>query len=365
MSGSCWDVRPPDASLCGNQHGCLTDGSFYGEQRWSRLRAEPPSISSSCEAPTQGKVVQLNRNEAARKRRSERGENFDGRRISWRNKKRGKNLKRSEDSNQSRRGSRKENREGIRRAESAASRQAQDLQVGERPAFQDGAERPDADRRTAEVRIRIGPNRIRNWASAVLMTKRAAAATSAAALLTAALSFLLLRSLIRVWVGAAVTLGSPNEMSFTLLPVKALKNLFLRRDDNLSGDFLRTMQAFLPLGCCVLALTQCCLGSAHMIPDDRLSTNRVVASNALSHSLQVDPPPVVIVELNKPTKKKEKGKKQKKNKFARKRPPPPPDCVPLWGSCKAPGNVCCDFCAFCQCRLFKTVCLCRMGNPRC
>ncbi|XP_054880653.1 agouti-signaling protein-like [Poeciliopsis prolifica] len=125
------------------------------------------------------------------------------------------------------------------------------------------------------------------------------------------------------------------------------------------------MQAFLPLGCCVIALTQCCLGSAHMIPDDRLSTNRVVASNALSHSLQVDPPPVVIVELNKSTRKKEKGRKQKKNKFARKRPPPPPDCVPLWGSCKAPGNVCCDFCAFCQCRLFKTVCLCRMGNPRC
>ncbi|XP_005816855.2 agouti-signaling protein-like isoform X1 [Xiphophorus maculatus] len=130
-------------------------------------------------------------------------------------------------------------------------------------------------------------------------------------------------------------------------------------------SFQRTMQAFLPLGCCVLALTQCCLGSAHMIPDDRLSTNRVVASNALSHSLQIDPPPVVIVELNKSTKKKEKGKKQKKNKFARKRPPPPPNCIPLWGSCKAPGNVCCDFCAFCQCRLFKTVCLCRMGNPRC
>ncbi|XP_017158747.1 agouti signaling protein 1 isoform X2 [Poecilia reticulata] len=128
---------------------------------------------------------------------------------------------------------------------------------------------------------------------------------------------------------------------------------------------LRTMQAFLLLGCCVLALTQCCLGSAHMIPDDRLSTNRVAASSTLSHSLQIDPPPVVIVELNKSTKKKEKAKKQKKNKFVRKRPPPPPDCVPLWGSCKAPGNVCCDFCAFCQCRLFKTVCVCRMGNPRC
>ncbi|XP_017158749.1 agouti signaling protein 1 isoform X4 [Poecilia reticulata] len=62
----------------------------------------------------------------------------------------------------------------------------------------------------------------------------------------------------------------------------------------LEAEMTRTMQAFLLLGCCVLALTQCCLGSAHMIPDDRLSTNRVAASSTLSHSLQIDPPPVVI-----------------------------------------------------------------------
>ncbi|KAM4583477.1 agouti signaling protein 1 [Fundulus diaphanus] len=127
------------------------------------------------------------------------------------------------------------------------------------------------------------------------------------------------------------------------------------------------MHAFLLLGCFVLAVTQYYLGSAHMIPDDRLSTNRVVASNALSQSLQIDPPPVVIVELTKSPRKKEKAKKQKKSKFVKKHPPPPPpaNCIPLWGSCKSPGNVCCDVCAFCQCRLFKTVCFCRMGNPRC
>ncbi|XP_047203933.1 agouti signaling protein 1 isoform X1 [Girardinichthys multiradiatus] len=127
------------------------------------------------------------------------------------------------------------------------------------------------------------------------------------------------------------------------------------------------MHALLMLGCFVLAVTQYCPGSAHMIPDDRLSTNRVVASNALSQSLQIDPPPVVIVELTKSAKKKEKAKKQKKvgSKIVRKRPPPPANCIPLWGSCKSPGIVCCDFCAFCQCRLFKTVCFCRMGNPRC
>lgn len=54
------------------------------------------------------------------------------------------------------------------------------------------------------------------------------------------------------------------------------------------------------------------------------------------------------------------------NKFgAKKRPPPPAGCIPLWESCKTSGKVCCDFCAFCQCRIFRTVCYCRMGNPRC
>lgn len=54
------------------------------------------------------------------------------------------------------------------------------------------------------------------------------------------------------------------------------------------------------------------------------------------------------------------------NKFGvKKRPPPPANCIPVGGSCKSPGNVCCDFCAFCKCRLFRTVCYCRMGNPRC
>ncbi|XP_038551373.1 agouti signaling protein 1 [Micropterus salmoides] len=126
------------------------------------------------------------------------------------------------------------------------------------------------------------------------------------------------------------------------------------------------MHAFLLLGCFVLAATEYFLGSAHMIPDERLSTNRVVVSNALTQNLEIGSPPVVIVELPKSAKKNKKTKKQKKNKFSvKKRPPPPADCIPLWGSCKSPGNVCCDFCAFCQCRLFKTVCICRMGNPRC
>ncbi|XP_068450883.1 agouti signaling protein 1 [Clinocottus analis] len=126
------------------------------------------------------------------------------------------------------------------------------------------------------------------------------------------------------------------------------------------------MHSVMMLGCFVFATTEYFLASAHMIPEERLSTNRAVISNALSQSLYKGPPPVVIVELPKSGKKNKKTKKQKKNKFGvKKRPPPPANCIPLWGSCKSQSNVCCDFCAFCQCRLFRTVCFCRMGNPRC
>ncbi|XP_029947981.1 agouti signaling protein 1 [Salarias fasciatus] len=125
------------------------------------------------------------------------------------------------------------------------------------------------------------------------------------------------------------------------------------------------MHGVLLLGCFVLAATDYFLSSAHMIPEERLTTNEAIASNALSQSLENSPPAVLIVELPKSTRKK-KSKKHKKNKFGvKKRPPPPANCVSLWGSCKSQGNVCCDHCAFCQCRLFRTVCYCRMGNPRC
>lgn len=59
--------------------------------------------------------------------------------------------------------------------------------------------------------------------------------------------------------------------------------------------FQRKMHTFLLLGCFVLAATDYFLGSAHMIPDERLATNRVVVSNALSQSLGINSPPVVIV----------------------------------------------------------------------
>ncbi|XP_069568798.1 agouti signaling protein 1 [Brachyistius frenatus] len=126
------------------------------------------------------------------------------------------------------------------------------------------------------------------------------------------------------------------------------------------------MHASLLLGCFVFAVTEYFLGSAHMIPDEKLSSNRVVVSNVLSPNVELPSPPVVIVELPKSPRKNKRTKKQKKNKFGvKKRPPPPAHCISLGESCKSPGNVCCDYCAFCQCRLFRTVCYCRMGNPRC
>uniref|UniRef100_H3C4B2 Agouti-signaling protein n=1 Tax=Tetraodon nigroviridis TaxID=99883 RepID=H3C4B2_TETNG len=125
------------------------------------------------------------------------------------------------------------------------------------------------------------------------------------------------------------------------------------------------MHAFLILSCFVLAVTEYLFSAAHMVPEERLSSNRVL-TGALPQSFEVVPPSVIIVALPKSGKKLNKTKQPKKNKYGvKKRPPPPANCLPLGGSCKAPGTVCCDFCAFCQCRLFRTVCYCRMGNPHC
>ncbi|KAJ0023492.1 hypothetical protein NQD34_003391 [Periophthalmus magnuspinnatus] len=112
------------------------------------------------------------------------------------------------------------------------------------------------------------------------------------------------------------------------------------------------MNVFLVLSCVVLVATEYSPSSAHMVPDNSLSTNHVVVSNALSQSLDARSPPVVIVG-------------QSLSHTIARKVPPPANCIPLGNSCKSSNSVCCDFCAFCQCRLFRTVCYCRMGNPRC
>ncbi|XP_028302186.1 agouti-signaling protein [Gouania willdenowi] len=125
------------------------------------------------------------------------------------------------------------------------------------------------------------------------------------------------------------------------------------------------MYAFLLLSCFIFAASEFFFcGSTHMIVDDRLSNQNAIAS--YSKNLEMSSPPVAIVELPKASVKKKKTKKHKKNKYGgNKRPFRPANCVSLWGSCKAPGKTCCDPCAFCKCRLFKTVCFCRLGNPQC
>lgn len=59
--------------------------------------------------------------------------------------------------------------------------------------------------------------------------------------------------------------------------------------------FQRKMHGFLLLSCFVFVVTECFLVSAHMIPEEKLSNNRVVA---LSQNLAMIPPPVVIVGKN-------------------------------------------------------------------
>ncbi|XP_019395270.1 PREDICTED: agouti-signaling protein isoform X1 [Crocodylus porosus] len=83
-----------------------------------------------------------------------------------------------------------------------------------------------------------------------------------------------------------------------------------------------------------------------------------------------DLPPISIVELTKASRKisrKEAEKKiSSKKKTAPKRSPEtrptPANCVATSKSCKPYSNPCCDFCAFCHCRIFQTVCYCRRLN---
>lgn len=69
------------------------------------------------------------------------------------------------------------------------------------------------------------------------------------------------------------------------LPAAALLLLWLQRK----------MRASTLLGCLVLVTADHLLAAAIMIPDETLSTNRVVVSNAVSQNLYKGPPPVLIV----------------------------------------------------------------------
>ncbi|XP_032074841.1 agouti-signaling protein [Thamnophis elegans] len=120
--------------------------------------------------------------------------------------------------------------------------------------------------------------------------------------------------------------------------------------------------------CCILLTTSYC----YMIFEEKQNSD----SNAINNNKikMPDLPPISIVDLTKTSlklsrKEAEKKKSMKRmgqqKKPSRPKPPPPPNCVATWASCKPPSRPCCDFCAFCHCRLFQTICYCRMGNPNC
>nr|XP_055069910.1 agouti signaling protein 1 [Misgurnus anguillicaudatus]XP_055069911.1 agouti signaling protein 1 [Misgurnus anguillicaudatus] len=118
--------------------------------------------------------------------------------------------------------------------------------------------------------------------------------------------------------------------------------------------------------CCLVLCLACCVNvHTHMVMENQHISSQTTIS--VYQTNQTDTPPVLIVGLSTPKKNKKSEKKPKKNKYSTrvKKPPPPANCVQLWESCKGPSAVCCDPCAFCYCRLFKTVCYCRMGYPKC
>ncbi|XP_006144081.1 agouti-signaling protein isoform X1 [Tupaia chinensis] len=111
---------------------------------------------------------------------------------------------------------------------------------------------------------------------------------------------------------------------------------------------------------------------SHLAPEEKPREDRRLRSNSSMNLL--DFPSVSIVALNKKSKaisrkeaekKKSSKKKASMEKTMRSRPPPPVPCVATRDSCKPPAPACCDPCAFCQCRFFRSSCTCRVFNPGC
>ncbi|KAL4655741.1 agouti-signaling protein [Arapaima gigas] len=147
--------------------------------------------------------------------------------------------------------------------------------------------------------------------------------------------------------------------------VRALSSQQLEQEPSCPQKAL-IMNAKSWLCCLILSSVSFLMVYTHMIIEERTVRNDS-PSDSLQERTQSDAPPILIVELPKTVKKNKNPDTPEKNKLSgrSKRPLPPANCVPLWGSCKTPNAVCCEPCAFCQCRLFRTVCYCRMGNPRC
>nr|XP_060628312.1 agouti-signaling protein isoform X1 [Anolis sagrei ordinatus] len=148
-----------------------------------------------------------------------------------------------------------------------------------------------------------------------------------------------------------VSVPFPQDPALLIKPTMEYRNIFL---------------GFLV--CCILLAAS----NSYMIFEEKQNTdNSAVHNNKIKFP---DLPHISIVDLTKTSlklsRKEAEKKKSVKKKVPQKKPPqprpsPPPNCVPTWASCKSSSRPCCDFCAYCYCRLFQTVCYCRMGNPNC
>nr|BAX01308.1 agouti signaling protein [Lepus mandshuricus]BAX01310.1 agouti signaling protein [Lepus mandshuricus]BAX01322.1 agouti signaling protein [Lepus mandshuricus] len=129
----------------------------------------------------------------------------------------------------------------------------------------------------------------------------------------------------------------------------------------------RLLQATLLVFLCFLT------AYSHLAPEEKPTDEQSLKSNSSTNLLEFSS--VSIVALNKKSKsisikeaekkKRSSKKKASKKKVARPRPQLPAPCVATRDSCKPPAPVCCDPCASCQCRFFRSVCTCRVLNPNC
>ncbi|XP_029773638.1 agouti-signaling protein isoform X2 [Suricata suricatta] len=133
-------------------------------------------------------------------------------------------------------------------------------------------------------------------------------------------------------------------------------------------NILQTLLATLLVSLCLLT------AYSHLAPEEKPRDDESLRSNSSMKLL--DLPSVSIVALNKQSKtisRKEAEKKSSSKKKAsmkaprprRPRPPRPAPCVATGDSCKRPAPACCDPCASCQCRFFRSYCSCRVLNPNC
>ncbi|EFB21623.1 hypothetical protein PANDA_004511, partial [Ailuropoda melanoleuca] len=116
---------------------------------------------------------------------------------------------------------------------------------------------------------------------------------------------------------------------------------------------------------------------SHLAPEEKPRDDKSLRSNSSVNLLGF--PSVSIVALNKKSKKISRKEAEKKRSskprlprrkpsmknVARPRPPPPTPCVATRDSCKPPAPACCDPCASCQCRFFRSACSCRVLRPVC